>query len=260
VGVAISSLSSNNLLYHNTFINNTQNAEDAGINNWYNGYPSGGNYWDDYTGVDNFQGPAQDIPGSDGIGDTSYLIPDGSNQDLYPLMTPPLLVTITLQVGWNLITIPVGNNFWASTLGEQISGCEIVSRWDGENQTYRSYIVGGPPGLDFPISNGFAYFILVNQSSTLLLGGPRIDSASVSLYNASDKGWNMIGWYHSYNTTASSLGTNITGCEVVSRWDAVNDTYRSYIIGGPPGLDFTITCGMGLFVLVNESSVWHGEG
>ena len=70
----------------------------------------------------------------------------------------------------------------------------------------------------------------------------------------------MIGWYHEYNTTASSLGDAISGCEIISRWDAVNQTYRSYIIGGPPGLDFTITRGMGLFILVNEESLWYGEG
>ena len=56
-------------------------------NTWHNGYPSGGNYWDDYTGVDNFKGPNQILPGSDGIGDTPYAIPFG-NEDRYPLMKP----------------------------------------------------------------------------------------------------------------------------------------------------------------------------
>ena len=78
--------SDNNILYCNNFINNEINANDSCNNFWDNGYPSGGNYWDDYIGVDNNHGPNQDIPGSDGIGDSPYDIPGGTNQDLYPLM------------------------------------------------------------------------------------------------------------------------------------------------------------------------------
>jgi parallel beta-helix repeat protein len=65
--------------YHNDFIGNTVQASDVnGTNNvWDNGYPGGGNYWNDYTGVDE---------NGDGIGDTPYLI-EGGAQDNYPLMT-----------------------------------------------------------------------------------------------------------------------------------------------------------------------------
>ena len=52
-------------------------ADDDGVNHWDNGYPSGGNYWSDYTGVD-----------GDGIGDTPYIILGGDNQDWYPFMNP----------------------------------------------------------------------------------------------------------------------------------------------------------------------------
>ena len=67
-------------------INN--NGYDENDNNWNASYPIGGNYWDDYVGEDLFQGPDQDIPGSDGIGDTPYTIAGGSNQDYYPLIDP----------------------------------------------------------------------------------------------------------------------------------------------------------------------------
>ncbi|MFH1100447.1 MAG: right-handed parallel beta-helix repeat-containing protein [Methanobacteriota archaeon] len=78
-----------NYFYHNNFMNNMQQVNEYDTTNtWDNGYPSGGNYWDDYSGVDNNHGPNQDIPGPDGIGDIPYLIPPQSNQDTYPFMKP----------------------------------------------------------------------------------------------------------------------------------------------------------------------------
>jgi parallel beta-helix repeat protein len=94
---------SGNIFYHNNFVNNTYQVWDLGTvypqippssNIWDNGYPSGGNYWSDYTGVDFYAGPYQNETGSDGIGDTSYVILVQIqpviyvNQDHYPLMYP----------------------------------------------------------------------------------------------------------------------------------------------------------------------------
>lgn len=80
--------SSGNRIFHNNFINNVrQVCSYESVNVWDDGYPSGGNYWSDYVGVDEKSGPRQDKPGSDGIGDTSYVI-DYHNVDRYPLMRP----------------------------------------------------------------------------------------------------------------------------------------------------------------------------
>jgi len=57
------------------------------VNVWDDGYPSGGNFWSDYEGVDEKSGSNQDQPGSDGVGDTAYAI-DVNNTDRYPLMAP----------------------------------------------------------------------------------------------------------------------------------------------------------------------------
>jgi len=70
-----------NQFFHNNFVYNSQQVYiqypyDANI--WDDGYPSGGNYWSDYEGVDS---------NSDGLGDTPYFI-DVNNQDNYPLMEP----------------------------------------------------------------------------------------------------------------------------------------------------------------------------
>lgn len=109
---------SDTLIYHNNIIQNGVQASDNGnTNDWDNGYPSGGNYWSDYSGVDDFSGPNQDQPGSDGIGDTVYAI-NPTVRDHYPLMntsthvfpSPPEVAFAHLSgplygnvtIGWNL--------------------------------------------------------------------------------------------------------------------------------------------------------------
>jgi parallel beta-helix repeat protein len=66
VGVWSSYISNDNFFYHNNFINNTQQANDTGENQWDDGN-SKGNYWSGYGGLDN--GYGNGTPG-DGIGDT----------------------------------------------------------------------------------------------------------------------------------------------------------------------------------------------
>jgi len=73
-------------------------------------------------------------------------------------------------------------------------------------------------------------------------------------------GWNLVGWYQKYDTTAKSLSENITGCISVSMWDNEGQTYKAYIVGGPEAFDFTVSRGMGLFIDVNIDSIWYGEG
>jgi hypothetical protein len=88
--------SSNNTVYHNNFIDNTQQVHQpwwdypaipASVNVWDDGYPSGGNYWSDYNGTDLHSGPYQNETGYDWIGDSPYIV-DQNNTDRYPLMYP----------------------------------------------------------------------------------------------------------------------------------------------------------------------------
>ncbi len=78
--------SSNNSIYHNDFVNNIRQVySNLSVNVWDDGYPSGGNYWSDYAGIDLHNGVYQNKTGSDWIGDWSYTI-DQNNTDRYPLM------------------------------------------------------------------------------------------------------------------------------------------------------------------------------
>ena len=83
------SLSNDNKIYHNNFIDNTIQVPvyKSYGNVWDDGYPSGGNYWSDHVTVDDYSGINQDEPGSDGIVDEPYII-DYYNRDNYPLVKP----------------------------------------------------------------------------------------------------------------------------------------------------------------------------
>jgi len=82
------SVSSGNYIFHNNLVNNSYSVyTDYSTNFWNYDYPSGGNYWEDYNGTDDYRGFNQDILGSDGLGDVQYLI-DVNNRDRYPLMHP----------------------------------------------------------------------------------------------------------------------------------------------------------------------------
>ncbi len=82
-GLVFEGFSNNNLVYHNNFVNNegkeVDNAYDECENIWDGGNLTGGNFWDDYAGIDE---------NNDSLGDTPYNISGGKNQDKYPLMSP----------------------------------------------------------------------------------------------------------------------------------------------------------------------------
>jgi parallel beta-helix repeat protein len=80
--------SNKNMIYHNNFINNTIQSYDECNQTWDNNYPSGGNYWNDYTDNDLLSGSNQNNSGSDGLGDTPYYITVNTTQDRYPLIYP----------------------------------------------------------------------------------------------------------------------------------------------------------------------------
>jgi parallel beta-helix repeat protein len=77
-GVFLYLTTSDNIFYHNNFLNNTHHAATypgfPSLHFWDNGLE--GNYWSNYTGADANQ---------NGIGDTPHAI-DANNTDYYPLM------------------------------------------------------------------------------------------------------------------------------------------------------------------------------
>ena len=163
-------------------------------------------------------------------------------------------LTLNFEEGFNLVTIPVYNEFMASDLSENISGCLSISSWNAENQTYwPAYIVGGPASFDFEIKDGVGYFIDVEYYTNLFLEGSILENIQVSLL----EGINLLGWYEEENNTASEVMGSIAGCIGLHIWDAVNQEYVFY--NSTSDEDFTISQGMGFFVNVTQTGVWNGS-
>ena len=119
-----------NTVFHNSFLCNDYQVFGYELENaWDDSYPSGGNYWSDYISTDLYQGPYQNETGSDGIGDTPYVIGAGAT-DRYPLMNPHgsqhdigiLAVVTSRTIVWEGLTVNVN-----ITIGNYGSTTEIFS-------------------------------------------------------------------------------------------------------------------------------------
>jgi parallel beta-helix repeat protein len=216
-----------NLIYHNNILNLSIQAYDNRDDNyWDNGYPLGGNYWSDYNGVDNFKGPNQDQPGSDGIGDTNYSI-DGDSVDHYPLMGPyygrQLKNYSVLKEGWNLISIPlIQEHQNLEKVLEMIAGYYDAVQWyniSDINDHWKHNKMGKIFGNDlFHLNESIGFWIHITQSGDTIFifnGTQPIVNLTIDLF----PGWNLVGYPStiSYNRT-DALNNIDFGTDVDAIW------------------------------------------
>jgi len=197
-GIWLEYYSDGNKIYHNNFIDNVKHVDVSGSSNnvWDDGYPSGGNYWSDYVGVDVKSGLNQDLPGSDGIGDTPYII-DADNRDRYPLMRPwTLMPTVyTFSIVWEeeTFTVSVESNSTVSNFAFNQPNKEI------------SFYVTGPDG-----TIGFSNVTIPKQ---LLYGGPwsvLIDGISVTPTIAENETYSILYFTYIHSThKVQIIGTHV---------------------------------------------------
>jgi parallel beta-helix repeat protein len=238
--------SSNNVIvFHNYLINNTEQARDNNNNHWNTTYPEGGNYWSDYTGVDYYKGPGQDIIGSDGIGDTEYSI-DFNSIDHYPLMWEykPLDNYTILKEGWNLISIPLiqlDQNL--IKVIKTIDGYYSTVQWHDItdiNDFWKHSNVGKSFGNDLSVLNeSMGFWIYITQPG----------NKSITLH----PGWNMVGYPSLINRTRDNALNNIdfnTDVDAIWTFNAVAQTWQE--IG--PGDSFEL--GRGYWIHSKVTKVW----
>jgi len=168
--------SRNNNIFYNNFIDNAQQVYIETLdypNNWDNGYPSGGNYWSNYTGADLKSGPNQDQLGSDGIGDTPYII-DGNNRDRYPLMSP-LIITHNYDGLWHT------EDFAITLTATHISGVAETYYRINDESTKKVSINGQPIITTEGANNKLEYWgvdNIGNEKSHRILTGIKLDKTA----------------------------------------------------------------------------------
>ena len=257
--------SSGNVIYHNNIVANFLQAYDDCLNSWDDGYPSGGNYWSDYTGSDIYTGPSQNIPGTDGIGDIPYTnIYGGAGvQDNYPLMTlwtsqpavPQTSFLIRVVLGWNLISVPL--EITSLTLPAQLLDGD--THWDrimwydpADNQDHwKQFNTAWQSSLNdlnrVETSMGFWIYITDLGDGYLNLSGTVPNSTQIQLR----AGWNLVGYPTlATNMTAASAFWG-TGVDMVETFDAVS-SYRTKTVGP----SYLMRPGEGYWVHVPVDTVW----
>jgi len=171
--------SSENLFYHNSFVNDSKPvisnfqspfsspSGSNSINNWNSSLE--GNYWSDYNGTDLYRGPHQNDNGSDGIGDTAYII-DGNNTDSYPLMGTFSEFNATSEQHVQIVCNSTISDF-------QFNGTAIIFNVAGKNGTVGFCRICIPTAL----MNG-TYGVFVNGTEVTYTLLPCSNSAHSYLY------------------------------------------------------------------------------
>jgi parallel beta-helix repeat protein len=232
-GIFTYSSSIDNKIYHNNFVDNSNQANDPFVNLWNDSYPSGGNYWSDYTGSDFFSGEKQNILGSDGIGDTSHPINGGSNEDEYPLIAPYIpdytvdyiLIVNTLDTGESEITnqtVDVGfiMSGWAASFNDTVGYLGDISvNWSvsnagstattipstGINSTFDSHRNGGSATWTADDGAGHTDTVIFTinppQVDNILIVDTEGTGITEIPDDAVDVGYTIEGWAAAFNDT-----------------------------------------------------------
>ncbi|MBU4256783.1 MAG: fibronectin type III domain-containing protein [Thermoplasmatales archaeon] len=181
---------------------------------------------------------------SGNTGSAEHIIVNVSNQ----------YFTLCFNPGWNLITLPLDTIYkWAGDLANAVPNCTHIGEWNTSSQQFEFYVKN--TGVNnFALQHGRGYMVYTNTSTSLMLTGTNITSATINL----DAGWNSIGRINSTTTTAENLGQNIINCTAVAYWNVTLGRFIVHPINTEIS-DFAVERGCGYFVYVTNESIWTNQ-
>ncbi len=254
--------SNNVTLHHNNIINNKYQAHvQNSLDIFWDDGMGEGNYWSDYTGVDDGSGGR--IAG-DGVGDTEIPHPfidqgNGYYQlDNYPLVNP-VGNYIFLYAGWNLISLPFIQS--ETNLGNVLSSIKesyTAAQWYNASDfsdAWKHNCSLKPPHLN-DLNNidhlmGFWIYIIKPEGVLLEYAGTQPTQNQTIILHL---GWNLVGYpsLTSYNRT-EGLNNLTFGTHVDAIWTYNAATQKWKEIG--PSDYFEI--GKGYWVHAKEKYTWE---
>ncbi|UCE36286.1 MAG: right-handed parallel beta-helix repeat-containing protein [Thermoplasmata archaeon] len=211
--------SSENVFHHNDITSNMNQVyldTTNCFNNIWDDSMGEGNYWSDYSGLDD---GSNGRTAGDGVGDTEIPHPfidqgEGYYQlDNYPLVVP-IGNYIFLYEGWNLISIPyIQSNTSVGDVLSSINGSyKAVQYYNAmdNNDHWKHNCSLKPSHLnDFhDIDHTMGFWIYITEQGGALFeyfGSPPFENQIITLY----PGWNIVGYPSSSNKTRTEALNNI---------------------------------------------------
>jgi hypothetical protein len=196
------------VIYHNNFIEEPAHAQNqiviaSGSNNTFdNGYPSGGNFWSDYTGVDSQ---------ATGLGFPYYTI-SGEAQDRYPLMGQ--IHEYDIGVSGNIVQVDVESNSTVSGF-QYLETAKVISfNVEGSESTH---------GFCRIIVPGLVYQNLWQSNVSIFINGTKTqfrnftDSENIYLYFSYEHSVNNITVVPEYSPLVLTLLLVVIGVSKIKR-------------------------------------------
>lgn len=151
--------SSNNKIFHNSFVNNTTQQYCIGrYTSWDNDYPSGGNYWSDHSQTDLYYGINQNIIGSDGIVDDNY-----KEIDRYPFVEPPKFLCVYSSMNQDYYSMIITNSYILSFYFNPEAGSFINFTIQTIEDAMGFCRISIPQSLLW-IENGEHWYVVINET------------------------------------------------------------------------------------------------